>query len=333
MGEVDARKAHLSRGYPSMFTYCLGDLRMERGIIYNRIYAARTSRRFPGILGLIESGSISLTAIRILAPHMTEPNHVGLLKAAQDRTKEELEALVSERFARRRRSDQTRVPPPAGRHDSRGVTATSRPPGSPRSGSAAPAHEDEGGAPVTAEGQDGMTPLSPGRCRLRVTVTDETAARFRRLEKLLGGRSPNGNLSRILELALSALEEKIDEERAGIRGGRKGPARARAERGSGVSTAGASVATATSAPTRKVVKDARPKVVGRSHAIRRGSPRRIVAARDVKGAGGAARVSRRYEGGRLAPEQVRARARENHPRRMATRTEVTRTGVGGNRDG
>ena len=49
--ELDVRQLFLGEGYSSLFTYCTQALHLAEGAAYYRIEAARTSRRFPAILG------------------------------------------------------------------------------------------------------------------------------------------------------------------------------------------------------------------------------------------------------------------------------------------
>jgi hypothetical protein len=46
------------------------------------------------ILDLFEQGAITLTAVRLLAPHLTAENHVAVLKSATHTSKREIEELV-----------------------------------------------------------------------------------------------------------------------------------------------------------------------------------------------------------------------------------------------
>ena len=73
--EIDARRLYLGEGCASMFSYCTQVLHLAEGAAYNRIEAARAARGYPLILGLFEQGTITLTAVRLLAPHLTAENH------------------------------------------------------------------------------------------------------------------------------------------------------------------------------------------------------------------------------------------------------------------
>ncbi len=75
LAEFDARRLYLGQGCSSMFTYCTHVLHLAEHAAYNRIEAARAARRFPIILDLLGEGRIHLSAVRLLAPHLTESNH------------------------------------------------------------------------------------------------------------------------------------------------------------------------------------------------------------------------------------------------------------------
>ena len=95
LAELDARKLHLAQGYGSLFTYCTGALRLAEHAAYNRIEAARLSRRFPAILDLLADGSLNLSTARLLAPHLRPDNFEMLVTQARGRSKREVEELVA----------------------------------------------------------------------------------------------------------------------------------------------------------------------------------------------------------------------------------------------
>ena len=75
LAELDTRKLYLAQGYSSLFTYCTEVLRLAEHAAYNRIEAARASRRFPAILDRLADGSLNLStrAPAGAAPHAGEP--------------------------------------------------------------------------------------------------------------------------------------------------------------------------------------------------------------------------------------------------------------------
>jgi hypothetical protein len=70
-------------------------LHLSEHAAYNRIETARAARRFPSILGLVESAAVTLTTVRLLAPHLTEANHRDVLEHARHKSKREVELLVA----------------------------------------------------------------------------------------------------------------------------------------------------------------------------------------------------------------------------------------------
>ena len=93
--ELDSRKLYLREGCPSLFTYCTHVLHLSEGSAYNRIETARAARRYPEVLTALERGDVTLTAVRLLAPHFTPANHISLLAAARHRSKQQIQELVA----------------------------------------------------------------------------------------------------------------------------------------------------------------------------------------------------------------------------------------------
>ena len=100
IAEVDERRLYLPAGYDSMFSYCVGELHLSEEAAFKRIHAARTARRFPAIFVAVAEGRLHLSAVVMLAPHLTEGNADELLAAATHQTKSGIERLLAERFPR-----------------------------------------------------------------------------------------------------------------------------------------------------------------------------------------------------------------------------------------
>ena len=95
LGELDARRLYLGEGFSSLFTYCTQALHLSEHATYNRIEAARAARRFPVILERLEAGSMTLTTVRLLAPHLTEANHRDLLERVHYKSKRDVELVIA----------------------------------------------------------------------------------------------------------------------------------------------------------------------------------------------------------------------------------------------
>jgi hypothetical protein len=95
LAEVDARRLYLGQGCSSLFTYCIQVLHLSEHAAYGRIETARVARKFPAVLDLLADGSLHLTAISVLAAHLTADTHAALLASAQHKSKREVEQLVA----------------------------------------------------------------------------------------------------------------------------------------------------------------------------------------------------------------------------------------------
>src|SRR6266404_7952434 len=91
LAALDSRPAlHAAQGYGSLFSYCAQALRLSEDAACNRIDAARTCRRFPMILDLLASGSLTLTSVRLLGKHLTAENYQSVLAKARDKSRREI---------------------------------------------------------------------------------------------------------------------------------------------------------------------------------------------------------------------------------------------------
>ena len=131
LAELDRRKLYLPQGCPSLCAYCTRVLHLAEHAAYNRIEAARAASRFPVILDRLHDGSLTLAAIRLLAPVLTSENHLRLLELARHKSKREVDLLVAaenpqpdavlahvekRKLATTERPRQARVAPPGSRH-------------------------------------------------------------------------------------------------------------------------------------------------------------------------------------------------------------------------
>ena len=183
--ELDVRRLYLGEGYSSLFSYCTQALHLAEGAAYNRIEAARAARRFPTILAALEDGSVTLTAVRLLAPHLTAANHENVLASARHKGKRDVEELVASLRPLPAVPSTIRKLPDH-RHsllDTNPVahtplsTAPSPPVVTPAIRTAPPPME---------------TPLAPERYKLQFTISRETHAKLRRVQALGWYAIPSG---------------------------------------------------------------------------------------------------------------------------------------------
>ena len=85
-------RSEVSATSPSVYTQVL---HLSEGSAYNRIETARAARRYPEVLDALERGDLTLTAVRMLAPHLTFANHTEVLAAARHRSKQGIQELIA----------------------------------------------------------------------------------------------------------------------------------------------------------------------------------------------------------------------------------------------
>jgi len=120
IGEIDVRELYLRSGYASMFAYCVGRLHLSEDASSKRIQAARVAMRFPEIFEALAEGRLNLSAVCLLAPHLTEENFRELGARATHRTNAQIREWLATRFAPRvsgpvARQLEVRLPQPAPR--------------------------------------------------------------------------------------------------------------------------------------------------------------------------------------------------------------------------
>jgi hypothetical protein len=200
LAELDTRDVHLREGYPSLYLYCRDVLRLSEWEAYNRIEVARSARQFPLILDMLEDGSINLTAVRLLGPHLTPDNHIEVLAAARGKRKPELQQIVASlapradvpASVRRLPARSTAAPSPGPPRSAMETAASSEArkdildPG-PLAGSAsALSASGDGQSPATGDdaalsrraslpqpSSGVVVPLSPDRYKLQVTIREK----------------------------------------------------------------------------------------------------------------------------------------------------------------
>jgi hypothetical protein len=212
LAEMASRRLYLAEGFSSLFTYCTQALHLSEDAAYNRTRAAGAARKWPVIVQLIADGSVTVTAVRLLAGLLTEENHQQLLESARRKTKREIEQLV------------------AALHPQPTVPSTIRKLPSPKP-EAAPTPAAEAGlrrpalplgpaAPATVRPSLSPTkrpavvaPLAPERYKVQITVSRETHDKLRRVQDLLRHQLPDGDPAAILDRALTLLLQDLERRK------------------------------------------------------------------------------------------------------------------------
>jgi len=210
---------YAAQGYGSLFAYCTYALRLSEDAACNRIDAARVCRRFPVVLDLLMSGSISLTSVRLLKPHLTEGNHQSVLARATHKGRKEIEALVAELAPRPDVTASVRklpMPKPTGPSSTASdlplLGATPSLPSSPAP-SMTPTTTAPSSAPSTS--RPIVRASAPERYRVQFTIDEDTHDKLRRVQALLRREIPNGDPGLIFGQALGLLLEKVEKAKLG----------------------------------------------------------------------------------------------------------------------
>jgi 5-methylcytosine-specific restriction endonuclease McrA len=232
LGEVDARKLYRERAWPSMFSYLVEELHMTEAEACLRIQSARLGRQFPLIVELIGQSALHLSAIKLLAPHLTQANHVALLERARGMSKRGVELLVAEiapkpdvpsrmrklpeRFAACADQPTTGV---ATRGEQGSIADATRAeqmstPAKP----IAPLSDRRRPFELTAPPprRASSVPLSPGRYKVELTAGQVLHDKLEQLKNLMRHQVPDGDLAIVLERAADVLIDKLMKERFGL---------------------------------------------------------------------------------------------------------------------
>jgi len=194
-----------------MFVFCTRTLRLSEQAAYSRITAARTARRFPDILVRLADGTLSLSSVGLLAPHLTEETAEAMLEAAAGKSTREVERLMASWHPQPDVPGVLRALP---------VTAGAVPAGEPPSGrrtappvevpgelSAQPAENPAQTrlSALKAAPRAVVAPIAPRRYLLRLTIGQDTHDKLQRARALLRHSVPDGDTETVLNRALEAL--------------------------------------------------------------------------------------------------------------------------------
>src|SRR5207245_9214311 len=161
-----------------LFTYCTDALRLSEHEAYARMRAAKVARRYAAALGLLASGRVNLTTVRLLAPHLTRKNHEELLAAACGKRTRELQELLAARFPQPDVASTIRkLPAPRSEPMSEatsGVTSSTSPSAERAMGAAVTSSGSSGASAVPAPPPPLVQPLSPDRYRITLTASRAT---------------------------------------------------------------------------------------------------------------------------------------------------------------
>jgi 5-methylcytosine-specific restriction endonuclease McrA len=203
---LDERRLYLREGCSSMFTYCVQVLHLSEHAAYKRIEVVRAARKYPVILELLGDGSVNLTTVTLLAPHLTPENHVALLAAAKHQRKRQVEELVASlRPLPSVPSSIRRLPTQPSRY----ISTPSDPIGAQAVANLPP----QPPPPSSPARRATVKPLAPQRYKVQFTASAETREKLRLAQDLLRHQIPDGDLGEIMDRALTALLEQLAKQK------------------------------------------------------------------------------------------------------------------------
>lgn len=249
IAEFDRRRLAVEAGYSSTFRYCVGKLRMSEDEAYKRIQAGRAALAHPHVFDAIADGTLSLTAVVLVAPHLTDANAPGLLDAIRHRTIRQVRMLLAERFGVGVGPAPVGNAPgcaptnagtlPAGRPTVAELVSkpVAEPPhagcgaGDPLlagEAAASPPCVDlvpaalalpPGPAPAAVPARRGrLTPVAPGQFELVAILGEAAYQQLVASAELLGHAVPSGDFAEVLERAIALQFEYLRRRRCGAAG-------------------------------------------------------------------------------------------------------------------
>jgi hypothetical protein len=251
IAEFDARKLYVPLGYSSMLAYCVEELRLSEDAAYKRIQAARAARQFRVLFAELAEGRLHLTAVCLLAPHLTPENAEELIRGAAYRRQCEIQDLlrvcapasdgaqvelgayvedpveelaaqqvngtgISSELAAQQVEGWTGELA-AQQVESRGGELAPEQVGGWAGGLAAQQVEDRTGelAAQQVGGPGAGSILSQVEPLVPLMVRPQTRDRARYLQALLSHAIPSGDISQVLDRAFHLLAEQVEKRRFG----------------------------------------------------------------------------------------------------------------------
>ena len=228
IADFDHRRLYLP-AYPSMYQYCLGELKYSEDAACRRLAAARLARRYPEIYTAIANGQHTLSTILMLENHLLPESAHGLVEGSSGMTKSGVAHFLAERFPR---PDVPTLVQPIEHSQPAAAEPSTEPTLDQAPASTAAAVQEESGLPAPARvspidvvpatqrvvpvvAHTRLTPLSPTRYAIQVTVSKATHDKLRQAQALLSHSVPSGDVAEVLDRALDALIAQLEKRKYG----------------------------------------------------------------------------------------------------------------------
>jgi hypothetical protein len=222
LAEMSRRRLHERLGFASLYVYCIEVLRLSPDEAYDRMKAAKVSRRYPQVLELLCERALSLTTIRLLAPHLRRGNHQELLDEARNESRREVQAMLARRFPQPDVPTSIRpLPPPAlvpqGPLTAAVIVHATADPADPSATPPTDQMATTGGAVLQVDAPTPVVrPLSPERFHIAFTADAELVELIELARDLLRHAVPGGEIAQIVGRGMSSLVQELLRQKFAI---------------------------------------------------------------------------------------------------------------------
>jgi hypothetical protein len=219
IAEFDCRRLYLPE-YPSMYQFCMRELKYSEDAACRRIAAAKLARRYPALFVAIADGRHSLSTTLMLEPYLLPETAGELIESSSDKSKSELAHFLAGRFPRPDLPTIVQpvfVPAPTPEPASALVVASeSASPELPAPARVGPIDRPiSTPAVVPPSPRPRVAPLSPERYAIQVTVSKATHDKLRQAQALLSHVLPAGDVAEVLDRALDVLILQLEKRKFG----------------------------------------------------------------------------------------------------------------------
>jgi 5-methylcytosine-specific restriction endonuclease McrA len=213
IAEIDERRLYLDEGFPTMKAFLVQRMRLFTDhSAEKRLTAARTARKYPGVLVALYDGRLSQRAVLMLAPRLTPANANELVAAALDKTCFELQVVLAERFPQPDLPQRLEIiAAPAPPHM---PTEMLNPPAPGRVDATIPHFDGHTEVPPLAAQpvevpRARVVPLAPQRFGFQFTGDQETHELYEDFRALVSHEVPTGEMALVFKEALKIARAQL----------------------------------------------------------------------------------------------------------------------------